>query len=84
MNNLCEMEICNDICFPGKWINISYISDIYITNLQVYNTGLQERWAGVMDGALIQLSRYLYKGRIRNLIVLEVEDTPCLFLIGGK
>ena len=80
------MEICNDIatvCVPGKWINISYISDIYITNLQGNNTGLQKRWAGVMDGG-IDLSVKIFVQGENSKLVLEAEDTPGLFFIGGK
>ena len=37
-----------------------------------------------MDGGIDLAVKIFVQGRIQNLIVLEVEDTPCLFFIGDK
>lgn len=53
-----------------------------IIHLQAYNTGLQRRWVGAMDGN-IDLTMQLFVQGENSKLVLEAEDTPGLFFIGG-
>ena len=54
-----------------------------IIDLQAYNTGLQRRWVGVMDGN-IDLTMQLFVQGESSKLVLEAEETPGLFFIGGS
>ena len=50
---------------------------------QAYNTGLQRRWVGAMDGNINFAAQIFVQGEISKL-VLEAEETPGLFFIGGE